>query len=164
MSKYTDANLKALNKAGVITGDMDGANVSGRLYAAHHGGVGGAVKFFKEGTDTADRYLSGASVGRSAMVIAQAYGGSLSTSVPVKPSTSIASNTPRVSGDLLARSSLSLDDQKRLAVASGTNIIGSFNTNNEQAAKDNDSGSNSQVSSPFDEKMFFESMVKQLFV
>lgn len=163
MSKYTDAHLKALNQAGVITGDMDGANVSARLYAAHHGGVGGAIKLFKEGIDTADKYLKGASVQKSALSIAQAYGGNLSMGVRLAGNASAASDSPRVDGDLLARNSLSVEEQKRLVVGSGANVINSYNVvNNDSGSKD--SSSSSQVSSPFDEKMFFESMVKQLFI
>jgi hypothetical protein len=163
MSKYTDVHLKALNQAGVITGDMDGANVSARLYAAHHGGVGGAIKLFKEGKDTADKYLKGASVQKSALSIAQAYGGNLSMGVRLAGNASAASDSPRVDGDLLARNSLSVEEQKRLVVGSGANVINSYNVvNNDSGSKD--SSSSSQVSSPFDEKMFFESMVKQLFV
>jgi hypothetical protein len=73
MNAYTDMNLKGLQKSGVLTGEDSGSAVAAKLYAAHHGGVGGASKFFKENKDTADFAFSGASVGKSAALMATAY-------------------------------------------------------------------------------------------
>jgi hypothetical protein len=164
MSRYTDAHIKQLTAAGVLSGDMNAADVSSILYAAHHGGVGGAINLFKHGKDTKDKYLSNSSVARSAMWMSQAMGSSLKMNVPIVPVASEASDSPRVNGDLLARSSLSLDDQKRLVIGSGINMINSNNVVNNNPESSKESTPAAQVSSPFDEKMFFESMVKQLFV
>jgi hypothetical protein len=73
MNAYTDMNLKGLQKSGVLTGEDSGSSIAAKLYAAHHGGVGGASKFFKENKDTADFAFSGASVGKSAALMATAY-------------------------------------------------------------------------------------------
>jgi hypothetical protein len=73
MNAYTDMNLKGLQKSGVLTGEDSGSSIAAKLYAAHHGGVGGASKFFKENKDTADFAFAGASVGKSAALMAKAY-------------------------------------------------------------------------------------------
>jgi hypothetical protein len=73
MGAYTDMNLKGLQKSGVITGEDAGSAIASKLYAAHHGGVGGASKFFKENKDTKDFAFSSASVGKSAALMATAY-------------------------------------------------------------------------------------------
>jgi len=73
MNAYTDMNLKGLQKSGVLTGEDSGSSIAAKLYAAHHGGVGGASKFFKENKDTADFAFAGASVGKSAALMATAY-------------------------------------------------------------------------------------------
>jgi len=76
MKKYTKMNMIGLDKAGVMKGvEGDGAAISSRLYAAHHGGVGGAKALFLEGKDTKDTYLSNASVGKSATNMASLYSG-----------------------------------------------------------------------------------------
>jgi hypothetical protein len=48
--------------------------VAGALYAAHHGGVGGANKYYLKGVDTSDRFLTGESVGKSARLMEHEYG------------------------------------------------------------------------------------------
>jgi hypothetical protein len=74
MKKYTKMNMVGLDKAGVMKGvEGDGAAISSRLYAAHHGGVGGAKALFLEGKDTKDIYLPNASVGKSATNMASLY-------------------------------------------------------------------------------------------
>jgi hypothetical protein len=73
MNAYTDMNLKGLQKSGVLTGEDSGSSIAAKLYAAHHGGVGGASKFFTEKKDTADFAFAGASVGKSAALMATAY-------------------------------------------------------------------------------------------
>jgi len=74
MKKYTQMNMVGLNKAGVMKGvEGDGAAIASRLYAAHHGGVGGAKALFLEGKNTNDKYLPGASVGKSATNMASLY-------------------------------------------------------------------------------------------
>ena len=73
MNAYTDMNLKGLQKSGVITGEDSGSAIASKLYAAHHGGVGGANEFFLKNKDTADFAFAGASVGKSAALMAKAY-------------------------------------------------------------------------------------------
>ena len=73
MNAYTDMNLKGLQKSGVITGEDSGSAVASKLYAAHHGGVGGANQFFLKNKDTADFAFANASVGKSASLMATAY-------------------------------------------------------------------------------------------
>ncbi len=74
MQKYTRMNMVGLEKAGVLKGvESDGAAIASRLYAAHHGGVVGAKALFLEGKDTNDKYLTGASVGKSATNMASLY-------------------------------------------------------------------------------------------
>ena len=73
MNAYTDMNLKGLQKSGVITGEDSGSAVASKLYAAHHGGVGGANQFFLKNKDTSDFAFAGASVGKSAALMATAY-------------------------------------------------------------------------------------------
>jgi hypothetical protein len=66
-------NLKGLQKSGVITGEDSGSAVASKLYAAHHGGVGGANEFFLKNKDTTDFAFANASVGKSASLMATAY-------------------------------------------------------------------------------------------
>jgi len=73
MARFTDDNLKYLQKKDVITSSDSGAIIASKLYAAHHGGAGGAEKLFKQGKDTADFAFAGASVGKSAQLMAKAY-------------------------------------------------------------------------------------------
>jgi len=73
MNDYTNMNLKGLQKSGVITGEDSGSAVASKLYAAHHGGVGGANEFFLKNKDTTDFAFANASVGKSASLMATAY-------------------------------------------------------------------------------------------
>lgn len=75
MKKYTKANFDQLVKSGVLTPELSGADVASRLYAAHHGGVGGANALFLKGESRGDKYLSGASTGKSAEKMASLYSG-----------------------------------------------------------------------------------------
>lgn len=75
MKQYTDMNYASLIKNKVITSGLSGSDIASRLYAAHHGGAGGAAKLFKEGKDTRDFAFESASVGTSAEFMKSAYGG-----------------------------------------------------------------------------------------
>lgn len=75
MKQYTDMNYASLIKNKVITSGLSGSEIASRLYAAHHGGAGGAAKLFKEGKDTRDFAFESASVGTSAEFMKSAYGG-----------------------------------------------------------------------------------------
>ena len=98
MKKYTQMNMVGLNKAGVMKGvEGDGAAIASRLYAAHHGGVGGAKALFLEGKDTNDKYLSGASVGKSATNMASLYSGGSAPSGATINEASVAIASPPAS-------------------------------------------------------------------
>jgi hypothetical protein len=112
MKKYTQMNLVGLNKAGVMKDvTQDGAAIASRLYAAHHGGVGGAKALFLEGKNTNDKYLPGASVGKSADNMASLYSGgtvpsgatinesSVAISSPAAPTSAPSTSTPIVNVD-----------------------------------------------------------------
>jgi hypothetical protein len=75
MKKYTKSNFDQLVKSGVLTPELSGADIASRLYAAHHGGVGGANALFLKGESRGDKYLSGASTGKSAEKMASLYSG-----------------------------------------------------------------------------------------
>lgn len=95
---FTMANLKALVTKKVIDASMSGEEVAARLYAAHHGGVGGATKFFKEGKDTKDFAYANASVGKSAEKMKVSFaGGKTSTSGPQLASASMSALEGRMS-------------------------------------------------------------------
>jgi hypothetical protein len=105
MNAYTDMNLKGLQKSGVLTGEDSGSSIAAKLYAAHHGGVGGASKFFKENKDTADFAFAGASVGKSASLMATAYetgkiGGAEYSGLGGSSGTTVASQTPAMASSL----------------------------------------------------------------
>ena len=105
MGAYTDMNLKGLQKSGVLTGEDSGSSIAAKLYAAHHGGVGGASKFFKENKDTADFAFAGASVGKSASLMATAYetgkiGGAEYSGLGGSSGTTVASQTPAMASSL----------------------------------------------------------------
>jgi len=94
MMRFTDDNINSLTKMGVISGKESGAELASKLYAAHHGGAGGAAKYFKEGKDTVDFAFSNASVGKSATLMASAYEkGSISGAE--WSGTSLAANSPK---------------------------------------------------------------------
>ena len=112
MKKYTRMNMVGLDKAGVLKGvEGDGAAIASRLYAAHHGGVGGAKALFLEGKDTKDKYLPGASVGKSATNMASLYSSgsapsgatineaSVAIASPQQPTSTPSTSTPIVNVD-----------------------------------------------------------------
>ena len=112
MQKYTRMNMVGLDKAGVLKGvEGDGAAIASRLYAAHHGGVGGAKALFLEGKDTKDKYLPGASVGKSATNMASLYSSgsapsgatineaSVAIASPQQPTSTPSTSTPIVNVD-----------------------------------------------------------------
>jgi hypothetical protein len=72
-------------------------------------------------------------------------------------------NTPRDLGGNITRTSMALGDSQRLA-STQVNMVNSNNVVNNNSEGSKESTPATQVSSPFDERMFFESMVKQLFV
>lgn len=82
MKKYTAAHYSALEKAGVVKAGMKGDDLAARLYAAHHGGVGGATRFFRDGKDTGDFAFAGSSVGGSANKMLAQYSGNTPTTAP----------------------------------------------------------------------------------
>lgn len=82
MSKFTEANARALRKSGVITDGMKGEDIASRLYAAHHGGAGGANKFFREGRDTADFANPNSTVATSANKMLAQYSGNAAATTP----------------------------------------------------------------------------------
>jgi hypothetical protein len=96
MQDYTRMNMIGLDKAGVMKGVTDdGAAIASRLYAAHHGGVGGAKALFLEGKNTNDKYLPGASVGKSATNMASLYsGGSVPSGAAINESSVAISSPP----------------------------------------------------------------------
>jgi hypothetical protein len=98
MQKYTQMNMVGLDKAGVMKGvEGDGAAVASRLYAAHHGGVGGAKALFLQGKDTNDKYLTGASVGKSASNMASLYSSGSAPSGATINEASVAIASPQQS-------------------------------------------------------------------
>jgi hypothetical protein len=112
MRKYTQMNMVGLDKAGVMKGvEGDGAAIASRLYAAHHGGVGGAKALFLEGKDIKDKYLPGASVGKSATNMASLYSSgsapsgatineaSVAIASPQQPTSTPPTTTPIVNVD-----------------------------------------------------------------
>lgn len=162
MSRYTQAQLKQLNSAGVITGDMNGAQVSGALYAAHHGGVGGAIALYKHGENRKDKYLANSSVLQSAAWMTQQFGQGLQLPVRLKPSTEMASIQPPT-GDLLKRNTQSLDDQKLLAVTSGVTVVGNvINSHNTDNKSQSASAAAPPVSTPWNEEMFFRNVMNNM--
>lgn len=82
MKRYTSAHYQALEKAGVVKQGMKGEDLASRLYAAHHGGVGGATRLFQRGQDTGDFAYAGSSVGGSANKMLAQYSGNASTTSP----------------------------------------------------------------------------------
>ena len=177
MNAYTDMNLKGLQKSGVLTGEDSGSAVAAKLYAAHHGGVGGASKFFKENKDTADFAFAGASVGKSAALMATAYetgkiggaeysglGGSSGTVVASKsaPDSQTASpsglNMPSVGtlaaaapnmGDMLASASSQFSDILKFLTTASSPITNITNNNVTQASAAKSSQGN--IPSVYDE-------------
>ena len=98
MKKYTRMNMVGLEKAGVMKGvEGDGAAIASRLYAAHHGGVGGAKALFLEGKDTKDKYLTDASVGKSASNMASLYSSGSAPSGATINEASVAIASPQQS-------------------------------------------------------------------
>lgn len=98
MQKYTRMNMVGLDKAGVLKGvEGDGAAIASRLYAAHHGGVGGAKALFLEGKDTKDKYLPGASVGKSSSNMASLYSSGSAPSGATINEASVAIASPQQS-------------------------------------------------------------------
>ena len=167
MSKYTQSHIQQLKSAGVITSNMNGGQISGALYAAHHGGVGGAIKLYKHGEDTHDKYLANSSVMRSAAWMNQQYGQGLQLATRLKPSTSteMASGQSPSSGDLLRRNTQSVEEQKTLALTSlmaggSTNIIGNVINNND--GKSQTSSAAPPVSAPWNEEMFFRNVMNDM--
>lgn len=73
MANYTRSQYKQLQKSGAINNQDDASDVAAKLYAAHHGGVGGANKFFLQGVDTKDVYLPSESIGKSASYMQSEY-------------------------------------------------------------------------------------------
>lgn len=71
--ELTRWNYNYLKKKGVIRPDMSHDEIAGRLYAAAHGGAGGAEKYFVHGKDTRDRAFKNASVGKSYAAMKQHY-------------------------------------------------------------------------------------------
>lgn len=69
----TKYNYDYLKRKGVITPDMSHDEIAGRLYAAAHGGAGGAEKYFVHGKDTRDFKFKDASVGKSYKAMKQHY-------------------------------------------------------------------------------------------
>jgi murein DD-endopeptidase MepM/ murein hydrolase activator NlpD len=76
MDFATKFNMNALQKNGVIKENTSGAELASVLYAAHHGGTGGASKWFLEGRDTKDALFGDkATVAKSANKMLNSYGG-----------------------------------------------------------------------------------------
>lgn len=69
----TKFNYDALKNKGVIKPGMSQDEIAGRLYAAAHGGAGGAEKYFVHGKDTRDFKFKDASVGKSYASMKQHY-------------------------------------------------------------------------------------------
>jgi hypothetical protein len=140
MNAYTDMNLKGLQKRGVLTGEDSGSSIAAKLYAAHHGGVGGASKFFKENKDTTDFAFAGASVGKSAALMATAYntgkiggaeysglgGASVASSATPTGSAGMVGSTGPSTGSTLTTASMEVAS----AGQAGTTIINNNTTNN----------------------------------
>ena len=73
MANYTKSQYKQLQKSGVINAEDTTSEIAAKLYAAHHGGVGGANKYFLQGIDTRDTYLPNESIGKSASYMQSEY-------------------------------------------------------------------------------------------
>ena len=71
---FTKFNYDSLTQNGVIKADMAPAQIAGALAAAHHGGIGGATKFYLEGTDTKDFALN-TSIGGTVNKMVSDYSG-----------------------------------------------------------------------------------------
>lgn len=97
---YTMSHLSQLKRKGIITDDMSGDEISARLYAAHHGGVGGAENLFVKGVDTRDNYFNNASVKTSADKMRLAYAG-----ISPRSSPSAGAQTPTIPGSQIASAS-----------------------------------------------------------
>jgi hypothetical protein len=161
MSKLTDYFYGGLQKSGVIKEGMTGSEIAQRLYAAHHGGLGGANALYNKGEVRYDKYLTGASTLTSAQKMAQAMGGNFGTNVPIRSSTEMASTSPRLPSNLIERNTQSLDDQKRLAVAAGGIIINdSYNTTTN--ADKSQTAASPPVSTPWNEEMFFRNVMNDM--
>lgn len=94
---FTMSNLSQLKRKGIITDGMSGEEISARLYAAHHGGIGGAENLFLRGVDTRDKYLENASVKTSADKMRLSYAGGAPSASP-----SAAAQTPTIPGGQIA--------------------------------------------------------------
>jgi hypothetical protein len=156
MNAYTDMNLKGLQKSGVLTGEDSGSSIAAKLYAAHHGGVGGASKFFKENKDTADFAFAGASVGKSASLMATAYetgkiGGAEYSGLGGSSGTTVASQTPAMASSLGSMGS----SLAGLASSVGTSAVTSIAANAPNMGNAIDSASTglSEVMRMFDNAM-----------
>jgi hypothetical protein len=90
MQEYTQQHIKQLKKSGVLQENMAGVDVASRLYAAHHGGVGGANALFLRGESRGDRFLSAANTGKSAATMASLYSGGSAPSGSTIGKTSVA--------------------------------------------------------------------------
>jgi hypothetical protein len=98
---------------------------------------------------------------QSAAWMTQQFGQGLQMAVRLKPSTEIASTSPRLPSNLIERNTQSLDDLKRLSVAAGVvNINDSYNT----TTNDNKSqtAASPPVSTPWNEEMFFRNVMNDM--
>ena len=117
MNEYTAMNLSGLVTKGIVNAKTTGEELASRLYAAHHGGVGGAAKLFLEGKDTADKYLTNASVGKSAEKMKTAFAGSASS---------------RPSSDTIASGSVAMADGRMSMVTPQPVVFNAPTTNVQQ--------------------------------
>ena len=124
MKKYTKANFDQLVKSGVLTPDLSGADVASRLYAAHHGGVGGANALFLRGESRGDKYLSGASTGKSAEKMASLYsGGSAPSGAGISSgSVEIAANQNLPSGGTQVIDNKTINNNTQTGSSGGTQV------------------------------------------
>jgi hypothetical protein len=163
MKQLTDYLYGGLQKSGVIKEGMSGDEIAQRLYAAHHGGLGGANALFGKGEIRYDKYLAGSSTLTSAQKMAQAMGGHLKMDVPLKNTTQMTSSTPRISADDILAKNWMAEDAKRNAASAGVNVIGSFNNTNSNESKDGSTQQIAAVSAPWNEEHFFKNAMKFLY-
>lgn len=70
---YTSHNFARLLTRNIIKEGMSAEDIASRLYAAHHGGIGGATNLFEKGKDTKDFAFPDSSVGKSAANMKVSY-------------------------------------------------------------------------------------------
>ena len=146
MQQFTQDNKNQLEKSGVITNSDDPISIAAKLYAAHHGGVGGAQALYLKGENRQDFAFAGSSVAGSATKMAAAYRtGEISNQPWSNQNTAVAQLPPMPSRPSTAISTPSITMADAARTQMQTPVVVNAPTSNIQQASNQRQG---QYTSP----------------